>query len=567
MKLRKKSGAIWLLAVLLFCSAAFWGFSRDERNFEISKNLNIYYTLFRELNLFYVDEIDPGDLVKKSMDAMLTTLDPYTTYISEAEIEDFKLMTTGEYAGIGSLISKHKDEIIIAEPYEGFPAFNAGLKAGDVLLEINGISVLKKSTDDVSSLLKGQPNVPLTIKIKRPGTDKTMEKKLVRENIQLKSVPYYGMVSDSIGYILLSQFTDKASGEIKAALKELKEQNAKSIVLDLRGNPGGLLDQAIEIVNLFVNKGEAIVDTKGKVSQWDKSYKATKTPFDAEIPIAVLVDRGSASASEIVSGAIQDLDRGVVIGQRTFGKGLVQTTRNLTYNAKLKVTTAKYYIPSGRCIQALDYSHRNEDGSVGKIADSLITEFHTKNGRSVFDGGGVLPDLKIESETYSSLTVNLIRNFMVFDYATLYANTHENIASAKEFKISDQEFAKFSQYIKEQKFKYESESTEILDALKKAAKEEKYFDISTNEFDALTAKLTPDLDRDLTRFKDEISDLLAHEIIKRYYYQNGGIEYSLKDDKTLLRAIEVLQNKNEYLGVLDGSIGAHALNKVKLQVK
>ncbi|MDQ1771767.1 PDZ domain-containing protein [Labilibaculum sp. A4] len=561
MKLRKKSGAIWLLAVLLFCSAAFWGFNRDERNFEISKNLNIYYTLFRELNLFYVDEIDPGDLVKKSMDAMLSTLDPYTTYISESEIEDFKLMTTGEYAGIGSLISKHKDEVIIAEPYEGFPAFKAGLKAGDVLLEINGTPVSKKSTDDVSSLLKGQPNVPLTIKIKRPGVDKTMEKKLVRENIQLKSVPYYGMVSDSIGYILLNQFTDKASGEIKAALKELKEQNAKSIVLDLRGNPGGLLDQAIEIVNLFVDKGEDIVSTKGKVSQWDKSYTATKTPFDAKIPIAVLVNRGSASASEIVSGAIQDLDRGIIIGERTFGKGLVQTTRNLTYNAKLKVTTAKYYIPSGRCIQALDYSHRNEDGSVGKIADSLITEFHTKNGRSVYDGGGVLPDLKIESERYSSLSINLIRHFLVFDYATLYANSHDKIAGAKEFKISDQEFEKFSKYIKEQKFVYESESTEILDALKKSAKEEKYFDISTNEFDALTAKLTPNLDRDLTRFKDEISDLLAHEIIKRYYYQNGGIEYSLKEDKTLLKAIEVLQDKNEYLGILDGSIGLHALNK------
>lgn len=561
MKLRKKSGAIWLLAVLLFCSAAFWGFSRDERNFEISKNLNIYYTLFRELNLFYVDEIDPGDLVKKSMDAMLTTLDPYTTYISESEIEDFKLMTTGEYAGIGSLISKHKDEVIIAEPYEGFPAFKAGLKAGDVLLEINGTSVLKKNTDDVSNLLKGQPNVPLTIKIKRPGTNKTMEKKLVRENIQLKSVPYYGMVSDSVGYIILNQFTDKAAGEIKAALKNLKEQNAKSIVLDLRGNPGGLLDQAIEIVNLFVEKGADIVSTKGKVSQWDKSYKATKTPFDSKIPIAVLVNRGSASASEIVSGAIQDLDRGVIIGQRTFGKGLVQTTRNLTYNTKLKVTTAKYYIPSGRCIQALDYSHRNEDGSVGKIADSLITEFHTKNGRSVYDGGGVLPDLKIESERYSSLTVNLIRNFMVFDYATLYANTHNKIAGAKEFKISDEEFEKFSQYIKEQEFKYESESTEILDALKKSAKEEKYFDISANEFEALTAKLTPNLDRDLIRFKDEISDLLAHEIIKRYYYQKGGIEYSLQEDKTLLKAIEVLENKTEYSRILDGSIGLHALNK------
>ncbi|MDQ2179366.1 S41 family peptidase [Marinifilum sp. D714] len=562
MKLRGKRGAIWMLAILLFCSAAFFGFSRDERNFEISKNLNIYYTMFRELNLFYVDEIDPGDLVKKSMDAMLKTLDPYTTYISESDIEDFKLMTTGEYAGIGALISKHKDEVIIAEPYEGFPAYKAGLKAGDVMLEINGTSTKDKSTDDVSNLLKGQPNVPLTIKIKRPGVKKTLEKKLVREKIQLKSVPYYGMITDSIGYIHLNQFTNKSAGEVKNALKELKEQNAKSIILDLRGNPGGLLDQAIEITNLFVNKGEDIVSTKGKVSKWDKSYKATKSPVDSEIPIAVLVNRGSASASEIVSGAIQDLDRGVVIGNRTFGKGLVQTTRNLTYNTKLKVTTAKYYIPSGRCIQALDYSNRNEDGSVGKIADSLITEYHTKNGRKVYDGGGILPDVKIDPDTYSILSVNMIRDFMFFDFATLYANSNESIASAKEFEVSDELFTEFVKFVKESKdFSYKSESTEILKALKKSAKEEKNFDISTDEFAALEAKLAPNLDRDMQRFKDELKELLAHEIVKRYHYQKGGIEFSLRDDKTLLRAIEVLKSNDEYAGILNGSIGLHAINK------
>jgi carboxyl-terminal processing protease len=561
MKLHRKKGAIWMLAILLFSSAIFWGFSRDERNFEISKNLNIYYTLFRELNLFYVDEIDPGELVKKSMDEMLKSLDPYTTFIPESEMEDFKLMTTGQYAGIGSLISKHGDNVIVAEPYEGFPAAKSGLKAGDVFLEINGISIKNKDTEDVSDLLKGQANVPLTIKVKRPGKKKPLEVKLVREEIQLKSVPYYGMLSDTIGYIHLNQFTNKAAKEVKNALKELKGKNAKAIVLDLRGNPGGLLDQAVEIVNLFVNRGEDIVSTKGKVSKWDKTYKSTKAPLDAKIPIAVLVNRGSASASEIVSGAIQDLDRGVVIGRRTFGKGLVQTTRNLTYNSKLKVTTAKYYIPSGRCIQALDYSHRNDDGSVGKVPDSLITEYQTKNGRKVYDGGGILPDVKIKPELYSSLTVNLIRDFKIFDYATLYANKHETIADIDQFKLSDEDYQDFTNFLTENKFEYKSESTELLKALRKSAKEEKYFEISSKEFDDLSAKLTPDLERDLKRFKKEIIDLISHEIIKRYYYQKGGIEYSLKDDKTVKRAIEVLQDKNKYDGILDGSTGLHAINK------
>ncbi|MFA8433878.1 MAG: S41 family peptidase [Marinifilaceae bacterium] len=550
----KKSGVFWLIILLIGSSVAFWGFNRDERNFEISKNLNIYYTLFRELNLFYVDEIEPGDLVKKSMDAMLSSLDPYTTYIPESEIEDFKLMTTGEYAGIGALISKHKEDVIIAEPYEGFPADKAGLKAGDVLLEINGTKIQGKSTSDVSNLLKGQPNMPLTIKIKRFGEKKPLEKKLIREHIQLECVPYFGMVSDSIGYIHLNQFTNKATREVKEALQELKKQNAKSIVLDLRGNPGGLLDQAIEIVNLFVDKGNEIVSTKGKVSKWDKSYVATRTPVDSEIPVAVLVSRGSASASEIVSGALQDLDRGVVIGQRTFGKGLVQTTRNLSYNAKLKVTTAKYYIPSGRCIQALDYSHRNEDGSVGKVPDSLITEYNTKNGRKVYDGGGILPDIQITPEKYSNLAIHLIRKFMIFDFATRYTNNHENIAPAKDFLISDADYESFRNYLKEQKFSYESESEELLKQLQKVAKEEKYHGNAAKEFESLGLKLAHNLDRDLDAFKNEIKDLISQEIVKRYYYQKGGIVYALSNDKTLERAIEVLQTPKEYNGILDGSI-------------
>ena len=539
-----------LLAAFLLCSGAFYGFNRDEKNFEISKNLNIYHTLFRELNMFYVDEIDSGDLIKKSMDAMLSSLDPYTTYIPESEMEDFKLMTTGEYAGIGSLISKHGDDIIVAEPYKDLPADKAGLKAGDVFVEINGIKIDKKGTSDVSNLLKGQANKPLTIKVRRPGVKKMIEKEVVRANIQLKSVPYYGLLEDSIGYINLNQFTNKAAGEVRNALHELKEQNAKSIVLDLRGNPGGLLDQAVKIVNLFVEKGEDIVSTKGKVSQWDKTYKAEKIPMDTQIPIAVLVSRGSASASEIVSGAIQDLDRGIVVGQRTFGKGLVQTTRNLSYNSKLKVTTAKYYIPSGRCIQALDYSHRNDDGSVGKVPDTLISEFKTKNGRMVRDGGGILPDLKVELDAFSSLSIGLIRKFKIFDYATLYANEHSEIADAHDFNLTEEEYEEFKQFLKAEKFEYKSESTEILESLKKAAKEEKYFSIAKEEFEKIATKLKPNLDRDLVMFEKEIKKLLTHEIIKRYHYQMGGIVYALRDDKTLIKAMETLKDMDKYKEIL-----------------
>lgn len=550
MNIFKKKGILIILAALLFCSGAFYGFNRDEKNFEISKNLNIYHTLFRELNMFYVDEIDSGDLIKKSMDAMLLSLDPYTTYIPESEIEDFKLMTTGEYAGIGSLISKHGDDIIVAEPYKDLPADKAGLKAGDVFVEINGIKINKKKTSDVSNLLKGQVNMPLTIKVRRPGVNKLIVKEVVRADIQLKSVPYYGMLEDSIGYINLNQFTNKASGEVRNALRELKEEKAKSIILDLRGNPGGLLDQAVDIVNLFVEKGENIVSTKGKVSQWDKSYIADKVPLDTEIPIAILVSRGSASASEIVSGAIQDLDRGIVVGQRTFGKGLVQTTRNLSYNSKLKVTTAKYYIPSGRCIQALDYSHRNEDGSVGKVPDTLTSEFKTKNGRKVRDGGGILPDVKVEMDLFSSLSVGLIRKYKVFDFATQYANKHAEIADATSFELSDQDYEDFKQFLKAEKFEYKSEGTEILEALKKAAKKEKYFEIAQEEFDNISAKLTPNLDRDMKVFEKEIKTLIAHEIVKRYHYQIGGIKYALRDDKVLKEAMTALKDQKKYKEIL-----------------
>ena len=538
---------IWIgIIILAIVGTSFFSFNRDQKNFEVAKNLDIYYTLFRELNMFYVDDINPNKLIKTSIDDMLSSLDPYTNYISEDKIEDFRFMTTGEYAGIGALISKQNDKIVIAEPYQGFPADKFGLKAGDVLLEVSGKVTSEMTTSDVSSLLKGPANKPVTIKLQRPGAKKPYTVDVVREKISINAVPYYGMLDDNTAYIRLSSFTANCSKEVEKAFLELKENNPKGLVLDLRGNPGGLLMEAVKIVNLFVPKGEEIVSTRGKVKQWDKTYNAMANPIDTTIRIAVLTNRGSASASEIVSGAIQDLDRGVIVGTRTFGKGLVQTTRDLSYNTKLKVTTAKYYIPSGRCIQALDYSHRNDDGSVGTIPDSLVTEFTTKNGRKVYDGGGIVPDIKIESEKLSVLGIEMITNFLVFDFATKFANENDSIAQPEDFKISDEVYNQFSAFVKENNFEYETQSKDEFDALVKAAKQEKYFGVAEAEFEALKAKLEPSLDKDLVEFKGEISDLLADEIVMRYYYQKGAIRAAISNDKGIKKAIEELNSATAY---------------------
>ncbi len=538
-----------LLGTLLVAAlgVGFFSFTGDQKNFEIAKNLDIYYTLFRELNMFYVDDINPDKLVKTSIDDMLQSLDPYTNYISEDQIEDFRFMTTGEYAGIGALIGKQKDNIVISEPYEGFPAQKAGLKAGDIILEVQEKSTEEMSTEDVSNLLKGPANKPVKIKIQRTGEKKPFEVNVVRENIAIDPVPYYGMLDDNTAYIRLTQFTANCSDNVKKAFLDLKKNNPKSLILDLRSNPGGLLMEAVSIVNMFVPKGQEIVSTRGKVKQWDKTYIATEEPLDTTINIAVLTNQNSASASEIVSGAIQDLDRGIIVGSRTFGKGLVQTTRDLSYNTKLKVTTAKYYIPSGRCIQALDYSHRNEDGSVGHVPDSLITEFTTLKGRKVYDGGGIIPDIKVEGEKLSNLSIALITNFLVFDYATQFANEHKSIASPEEFKISDDTYENFKSFVKENHFAYESESEEMLNDLMKSAKEEKYYNLAKNEFEALKAKLEPNLDKDLAEFKDEIEELLEDEIVSRYYYQKGAIRAAIGDDKDIKKATKILESPTDYM--------------------
>lgn len=546
----KKAGIV--IVGILALAIGFFGFKQDDKNFQIAKNLDIYYTLFRELNLFYVDDVDPNKLVKASIDKMLESLDPYTNYIPEDDVEDFRFMTTGEYAGIGALISKQKGKIVISEPYEGFPAQKSGLKAGDVLLEVSGKSTEKMSTSDVSNLLKGPANKDVVVKVERYGQKKPMEIIITREKIQIDPVPYYGMLDKETGYIRLSNFTEDCTERVKLALIDLKEKyGAKTLVLDLRSNPGGLLMEAVRMANLFIPKGQEIVSTRGKVKQWDKVYTATENPVDTVMPIAVLVNRGSASASEIVAGAIQDLDRGMIIGTRTFGKGLVQTTRDLSYNAKLKITTAKYYVPSGRCIQALDYSHRNEDGSVGIVPDSLISKFTTKKGRIVFDGGGVAPDVTVADETLSNVAINLVSQSVIFDFATYFNSKTEKIATPEEFKITPEIYTDFVQFVKKQDFKYESKTEQELDQLLDVAKKEKYYDVSKDEFDKLKTLLGHNLDQDLEHFKDDISELLADEIVSRYYYQKGAIKASLRDDSDIKKSLEILHKPDAYASIFD----------------
>ncbi len=539
---------ITIITLLLVSSFTFIAFS--DKEFKIAKNLDIFFTLFRELNLFYVDDTDPEELIEAGINGMLKSLDPYTTYIPESEIENFNFMTTGQYGGIGALIRKGGDYTIISEPYRDFPAYKEGLKAGDTIISIDGISTSGKKINDVSEMLKGTPNTSVKLKIKRYGDDGIIEKTLVREKITIKNVPYYGIVDDNIGYIRLSNFTNSASKEAKEALTELKKQDIESIILDLRGNPGGLLIESVNVANLFVNKEQEIVSTHGKVKQWDNIYKTTQAPVDTLIPLVILVNRGSASASEIVAGSMQDLDRALIIGEKTFGKGLVQTTRPLSYNSQLKVTTAKYYIPSGRCIQAVDYAHRNEDGSVGYIPDSLINEFTTKNGRIVYDGGGITPDVEIKSESLSNITVSLLTKNLIFDYATIFVAENEPVQHIDEFEFTENDYQEFLIFLENKSIDYTTQSYKTLEDLIKTATKEKYFEGAEEEFEALKKKLVHDKNKDLQTFKDEIIQLLAEEIISRYEYQEGRIITSLKQDVQFNKALDILKNKEQYFSIL-----------------
>ena len=509
------------LAIIPAISTAQNNASLDAKNsgdnyFEIAKNLDIFTTLYKELNTFYVDETNPGDLMKKGIDEMLKSLDPFTNYIPESEIEDFRFQTTGQYGGIGAMITKTEDYVVISEPYENFPAQKAGLMAGDKILEINGVSAKGKTTEEVSKVLKGQPNTSVTILIERPHVAKPFEVSFDREQVSVASVPYSEYIQEGIAYIRLSSFTKDCSNDLKNAIIELKkEQDLKGLILDLRSNPGGLLNESVDIVNLFVEKGQEIVSTKGKIKSWDKSYVANNTPLDTKVPLVVLINSSSASASEIVSGSIQDLDRGIVIGQRSYGKGLVQQTRQLSYNSQLKLTVAKYYIASGRCIQTLDYSHRNEDGSVGKVPDSLMTSFKTKNGREVKDGGGILPDIVTDPGKYGMIIASLLTERLFFDYATDFRFAHDSISS--NFIFSDSDFLNFTTYLTDKKYTYKTETEIALEELKKEAEEEEYFSALSNEYDVLVAKMQENKDDDLQKSKDDIKEILTGEIMSRYY--------------------------------------------------
>lgn len=542
-----------LIATPVVAGLVFVSFKQDDRLFEIARNLDIYATLFKELNAYYVDEINPNQLIKTSIDGMLRSLDPYTVYYAEDDIEDYMTMTTGKYNGIGAMVNSSEGKHTVMMVYEDTPAQKAGLQLGDEITKINGVDLSTREDFDSGKLLKGQTQTSVTLTIKRYGNTKPLEITLNRDIVKVTNVPYYGMISEDVGYIDLKDFTATASREVKTAFQELKGKGMKHLVLDLRDNPGGLLNMAIEISNIFIPKGEEVVSTKGKVSEWNKSYTAYNPALDTEIPIAVLTNNRSASAAEIVSGVIQDYDRGVLIGQRTYGKGLVQTTRDLSYNTKMKITTAKYYIPSGRCIQAIDYAHRNEDGSVGKLPDSLMTAFKTRNGRVVYDGGGILPDILTEKETFSPLATSLARNRLFFDYAIKYHFEHQTIKPAREFHLTDAEYGDFVKWLNNKEYDYTTQVEKDLNNLEASAKKEKSIDVIQDQLKGLRAKLTHSKDNDLQLSKAEIKMVLEEEILKHYYLEKGMREASFNEDLEVKEALKLFKDQNRYNELLKGT--------------
>jgi carboxyl-terminal processing protease len=549
---QRKRRIILTLVVLVVGGGAIMAYSEKDKYFEIAKNLDIFAAFYRELNTYYVDDLPPEKLMHKGIDAMLEETDPYTDFIPEENLDELKFMATGKYGGVGISVNTDSDRTVITDIYEGSPMDKAGVKPGDLILSLDGKSTQGMDQDEISHILKGNPGTELDMVIKKPVSGEESTKKIIREEINVMPVSFSGMTGNDIGYIRMTQFTENSGELVQQTFEDLKKAhpNMKGLILDLRGNPGGLLDEAVDVANIFVEKNKTIVSTRGKVKNWDREYKTEEQAVDPKIPLAVLTNRSSASASEIVAGSIQDLDRGVIVGQRSFGKGLVQTTRPLPYNAKLKVTTAKYYTPSGRCIQAIDYSHRSDDGEVSAVPDSMRKYFSTADGRKVRDGGGIEPDDAVAPTLLSQVAITLLRKQYIFDYATQYYYSHPKIASAGTFTLTDDEFADFLHYLDGRNYSYKTRSEEALDNFAATAKREKYYDAVAKEFDALQQKMKHDKKQDLLKNQTEIKHLLEEEIVNRYYMQRGRIEKSLASDNDVMEAVAVLHDSERYQKLL-----------------
>lgn len=541
----------YFLLLLLFAGVFFSFTPPAERYFEIAKNLDIFATLFKEVNSHYVDEVNPNTLIKTGIDAMLESLDPYTNYIPEDMVEDFRTMNTGQYGGIGAITREIGDRTVVTMVMGGFPAERGGLKIGDEVLKIDNVDLSKISREAAGHLMKGEVGKPVRLTVKRYGVDQPIILDFKRERIKISNVPYYGMVAESIGYIKLTEFTPESGKNVKNALIKLKEQNAKSLILDMRGNPGGLLMEAVNVCNVFIPRAKKVVQTKGKILEQNMSYETLDNPADTEIPLIILINRGSASAAEIVAGTLQDYDRAVVIGERSFGKGLVQVSRPLSYNSQLKVTTAKYYTPSGRCIQVLDYSHRREDGSVGTIPDSIKQAFKTVNGRTVFDGGGIEPDISVEQPQLHPVTQAIYEEGFIFDFATQYSNSHKAPENPRNFSLGDQEYQQFITWMKGHNYEYSTALENQLQSFQEIAKREQYYNELKPQLDQVRNVMTENRKKELLLYKDQIKMIIEADIMLRYFNERGTIEAGFKYDNDLKKAIEVLGNSTQYKKVLN----------------
>ncbi|MCR4964388.1 MAG: S41 family peptidase [Bacteroidales bacterium] len=543
MKMKRKL-LIWVF-LALFSMPTF-----AQNDFDIAKNVDIFVSILKELNDKYADEISPGKLTETAIDAMLASLDPYTVYYKESQIEDVRMMTTGQYGGVGALIQQKGRDVVISEPYENTPSQKAGLRAGDIVKKVNGQSLEGKNSEDVSAAMKGQPGSSMTIEVFRPTENKTLTFNIVREEIKMPNIPYSGMLGDGVGYIKLDQFTDKAGEEVRSAFLQLKKEGMRYLILDLRNNGGGLLHEAVNIMNIFVDQGVQIVETKGKIPEMQRVHKTAMPVTDKEIPVVVLVNEHSASASEIVAGAFQDLDRGVIVGRKTFGKGLVQNVLPLDFNTSMKITIAKYYIPSGRCVQNIEYFGKDTTNGAYRIPDSLAVAFKTKHGRTVYDKGGVEPDVLTEDTVLSDVLYALVINNLIFDYANQYRATHPTIAPADQFEVDDAIYADFLNFLKGKDFKYDTDMELALEMFKKDAEEIKGFEKIENEYNALKKKLEEDKSHDLETYKDEIKEYLSTEIVVRYYYQTGRYQNMLGFDPEVKTAKEVLLDNDRYQKIL-----------------